>query len=206
MSPDLPRSSGPPLLQTLLSNVVHDLNNLLGPLLLYGELLQGTLSDAGQHKKITAIIGRTHLIRDVLDSLRLLYKEERWEGCATAFHLARHISVLAQPTLSKHRQEALFCVETGLPALTEREYAGRLSILWSIIQESVAAPSGAAFLAVWLNDGGESRVRLYVLPTVAEAGALAGPGPHILPGTAISELLDRLAGSARSIPLGDQAG
>ncbi len=156
--------------RTLVASLAHDVNNLLSPLLLQAELLESALNDPAQRQRAAAIAERASRLASLLESARWIYREEPWEGNATAEGFWRHLVVLVRPAFSLRGHRVWWAVREGLPAPDAARLGSRFALTAALRAASERAAPGECLLAL----ADEKGARLYQGRGVADAARWLG--------------------------------
>lgn len=159
-------------LRNLLSASVHEINNALAPILLYGDLIRETSQEGPTREKVTAILGQADKILRDLDALRFLYREPQEEAIAPAL-LASHAARLLNPIFRKAGNRVRWWAEAGPSQVGAGAPETRLRNLIALAE--FAQRPQAALSLVWLRR--PQGVELLVLQAPESPTGPFGDGP-----------------------------
>lgn len=157
-------------LRSLLSASVHEINNALAPILLYGDLIRETSQEGPTRDKAAAILGQADKILMNLDALRLLYRNPGEDAMAPA-HLASRVARLLNPIFRKAGCRARWWVEAGPASTGTPAPEARVRNLIALAEFAQDPPSALAI--VWVRRPPGSEILIFPAP---EPPSSATPG------------------------------
>jgi hypothetical protein len=84
------------IIKELLKSTVHDLKNLLAPIVLYSELIQESHTGGSNSDNIGVVLSRAEEIDRHLNAIRLLYNEESWVENSSVALLIERLALLCR--------------------------------------------------------------------------------------------------------------
>ncbi len=155
--------------RALLKSLAHDLNNLLAPLYLYGEVLEESLMDPVQKQRASAILQRSRSMQDLVESARWIYKEKEDGEALDAEIFCRRLAALTRSLFQEKSLRACWVVPkqpAKFPGITSPR---RFRLAAQIGQLASQAPPSTTVLIIFAAPGLPAVARAYTGKDVASA-------------------------------------
>ncbi|MEJ2367768.1 MAG: histidine kinase dimerization/phospho-acceptor domain-containing protein [Acidobacteriota bacterium] len=179
-------------LRALASGLIHDLNNLLAPIFLYGDLLEQEAADEASKKKISTILSRADQIQTLLSSVRMLYKDDEWESFALPRTFLENLDQLLSPLARKNHASAHWYFEADAPSLPREVLEQKWRMILPLVDffEHLEGPMNLSIF--WHGNPDRVRIDAYLSSNnpARQSGSQAVSAVCVLPdGVALDKLM-----------------
>jgi hypothetical protein len=122
------------IIKKILRSSIHDLKNLLAPVVLYSELIQEANLSGAEKENIDAILKKTDEINRYFDALRLCYHDDAWIENGSAKLLIERISLLCGTIFKSGQKIFYWRYDKDISLLNQRFKGKRIELLSKIIE------------------------------------------------------------------------
>ena len=190
-------------LQAVLGSIVHDINNLLTPIFLHADLLEEGLDGSGHSEKARAISSRAAEMKNMLEAMRFLYREDLWEQWADPVVFCRTLSSFLNHMMMRHEVQFRWILSSGAKPISRQSFGHRIPVLGRLGQRLAGVERGTEVAALCENLD-PLEIRLFSPPpSLSESGAvMVEEGIHRLPEVEFRRIRESLP-SQSELPLGE---
>jgi len=124
------------VIKKFLRSSIHDLKNLLSPVVLYSELIQESDLNGSEKENIDVILKKTDEINRYFDALRLCYQDEAWIENGSAKLLIEKISLLCGTVIKSGQKIFYWRYDKDLSLLNQKFKEKGIELLSKILDLS----------------------------------------------------------------------
>ncbi len=163
--------------RALLKALAHDLNNLLSPLYLYGEILEESLADPVLKQKAASILHRSEAMRKLVEDSRWLYRSDEDAELRKPGLFCGQMAALTGHFFSGGSVKACWAAPKGGGEVPANVIARRLLLVSRVQRLASELEQGATVLLLFGFRDVPATLRAYSGHAAAEAIKKFGFGP-----------------------------